>query len=66
MEKVVPALKHKSEVTEAVLKRTQMEPLEGSCGHLWQAVDVSLVHELVVRRGGAALVDAEKVLLGNI
>lgn len=68
VEKVVPALKHKPDLSESVLNRTQTsvkEPLQGS-GHLRQAVDVSLVHELVVRRGAAALVDAEKVLLGNI
>lgn len=34
--------------------------------HLGQTVDVSLIDELVVRGGGAALVDAEEVLLGYI
>lgn len=33
---------------------------------LGKTVDVSLVYELVVRGSGAALVDAEKVLLCNI
>lgn len=33
---------------------------------LGQTVDVSLVDELVVRGSGAALVDAEEALLGNI
>lgn len=36
------------------------------CCHLGQIVDMSLVDKLVVRRSGAALVDAEEVLLGNI
>lgn len=34
--------------------------------HLGKTVDVSLVYELVVRGSGAALVDAEEALLGNI
>lgn len=34
--------------------------------HLWKTVNVSLVYELVVWRRGAALVDAEDVLLGDV
>ena len=35
-------------------------------GHLGQAVHVALVDELVVGRVGAALVDAEQVLVGHV
>lgn len=34
--------------------------------NLGKTVDMSLVDELVVRRSGAALMNAEEVLLGNI
>lgn len=34
--------------------------------NLGKTVDMSLVYELVVGRGGAALVNAEEVLLSNI
>lgn len=56
--------------TQALVTRTEELP-NSNCGwkvsaHLRQAVDVSLVDKLIMRRVCATLMDAEQVLIGHV